>query len=115
MNQKITGFRKDLEDHWVTELDCGHSQHVRHDPPWMERLWVTTTEGRDGYIGKHLNCIRCDEFALEIGKVLIEEFQKTFLKNYQDAGISGLCEEGRLEAALGTTQSIDILKLVQGK
>jgi hypothetical protein len=40
MKQKLTGFHLDRENHWVTELDCGHAQHMRHEPPWMERPWV---------------------------------------------------------------------------
>ena len=40
MQRRITGFRQDEEQHWVAELECGHSQHVRHDPPWQVREWV---------------------------------------------------------------------------
>lgn len=32
---------------------------------------------------------------------------------YEDAGIQGLCEEGRWEAAVGAIQSIDLRKLIQ--
>ena len=31
---------------WVAELECGHTQHVRHDPPWTNRPWVSLS--RDG-------------------------------------------------------------------
>ena len=34
MNRFIIGFHEDDEHHWVAELDCGHNQHVRHDPSW---------------------------------------------------------------------------------
>ena len=37
MKQKITGFDKDDEDHWRAVLECGHRQHVRHDPPMTTR------------------------------------------------------------------------------
>jgi len=40
MEQPITGFHLDEEGHWVAELACGHFQHVRHSPPWMERFAV---------------------------------------------------------------------------
>ena len=30
----------------MAELECGHNQHVRHDPPWECRPWVVTPEGR---------------------------------------------------------------------
>ncbi len=47
--------------HWVAKLECGHNQHVRHDPPWMVREWVVTDEGRKTRLGIELNCIICDE------------------------------------------------------
>ena len=60
MKQSIIGFHKDEEDDWVAELECGHQQHVRHDPPWMLRPWVTTKEARKSRLGKELNCKKCD-------------------------------------------------------
>lgn len=60
MKQKITGFHKDEEDDWVAELACGHTQHVRHNPPWMNRPWVTTREGRQRFLGRSLDCPLCD-------------------------------------------------------
>ena len=33
MQAQVTGFHQDEEVHWVAELECGHNQHVRHDPP----------------------------------------------------------------------------------
>lgn len=55
----ITGFRQDEEGHWVAELACGHTQHVRHDPPWQSRPWVVTPEGRASRLGVPLNCVEC--------------------------------------------------------
>ncbi len=63
MNRKITGFHTDEDGHWVAELECGHSQHVRHNPPWINRPWVTTAEGRAKALGAELNCRKCDEGA----------------------------------------------------
>jgi hypothetical protein len=60
MRQPITGFHQDEEQHWVAELACGHNQHVRHDPPWMSRPWVTTEEGRAQALGQPLDCKKCD-------------------------------------------------------
>jgi hypothetical protein len=60
MKQKITGYHKDYEDHWVAQLACGHFQHVRHDPPWMTRPWVISPDGRDSMIGFELECKKCD-------------------------------------------------------
>jgi hypothetical protein len=61
MRRRIVGYRQDEEGHWVAELECGHSQHVRHDPPWQVRDWVTTPEGRASRVGAELDCRRCDE------------------------------------------------------
>jgi hypothetical protein len=57
--RKIVGFHQDEEQHWVAELECGHSQHVRHDPPWQTRSWVTTEAGRTSFIGQALRCVEC--------------------------------------------------------
>jgi hypothetical protein len=57
--RRITGFHQDEHRDWVAELECGHAQHVRHDPPWQQRPWVTTAEGRAGRIGTVLSCIVC--------------------------------------------------------
>jgi len=63
MLSKITGFHKDTEDHWVAELECGHFQHVRHNPPWNHRPWVLTPDERAGKLGHALNCKKCDQQA----------------------------------------------------
>ncbi|MDQ8023118.1 MAG: DUF3565 domain-containing protein [Moraxellaceae bacterium] len=60
MQRPITGFHLDEEQHWVAELACGHNQHVRHDPPWVSRPWVTTEVGRAGKLGARLECRKCD-------------------------------------------------------
>ena len=57
--RRIVGFHRDDEGHWVADLECGHGQHVRHDPPWQLRPWVITPEGRATYIGAVLQCVRC--------------------------------------------------------
>jgi len=57
--QPITGFHLDRENHWVAELACGHFQHVRHNPPWVERPWVVTPAGRESKLGQQLVCKKC--------------------------------------------------------
>jgi len=57
--RRITGYHQDDEGHWVAELECGHSQHVRHDPPWQVRPWVISSEGRASHLGTLLECILC--------------------------------------------------------
>ncbi len=61
MEQHITGFHQDEQGDWVAELACGHGQHVRHNPPWSERPWVTTHEQRAQRLGQRLACKRCDD------------------------------------------------------
>lgn len=63
MEQPITGFHQDDENHWVAELACGHFQHVRHNPPWFSRPWAITEEGRNSMLGSRLNCKKCDSGA----------------------------------------------------
>jgi len=40
MDRRIAGFHQDEEIFWVAELECGHQQHVRHNPPMTLRPWV---------------------------------------------------------------------------
>jgi hypothetical protein len=61
MRRKIVDYHRDDEGHWVADLECGHPQHARHQPPRMERPWVLTPEGRASRIGTELDCKRCDE------------------------------------------------------
>jgi hypothetical protein len=60
MKRPIVGYHRDEEGHWVAELACGHGQHVRHDPPWQVREWVTTEQGRTAFLGVELECVLCD-------------------------------------------------------
>jgi hypothetical protein len=43
----------------VADLACGHTQHMRHNPPWIERPWVMTPEGRQNHLGGTLDCRQC--------------------------------------------------------
>ena len=62
MKQRIIGFHEDEHGDWVADLECGHGQHVRHDPPWSQRPWVVTQEGRDTEAGRNvLLCKKCNE------------------------------------------------------
>jgi Protein of unknown function (DUF3565) len=63
MDRSIVGFHLDDEQHWVAELECGHDQHVRHNPPWVNRPWVTAPEGRAQMLGQRLPCNKCDAGA----------------------------------------------------
>lgn len=61
MERAIIGFHQDEENHWVADLECGHTRHVRHEPPWQNRPWVLTDEGRAKFLGHKLACVKCDE------------------------------------------------------
>jgi len=61
MKQAIVGFHLDELSHWVADLACGHTQHVRHDPPWQNRPWVISEQECAEKIGFELDCVVCDE------------------------------------------------------
>jgi hypothetical protein len=61
VRRAIVGFELDEVGDWIALLACGHRQHVRHRPPWQERPWVLTTEGRQGRLGSPLECAECDQ------------------------------------------------------
>lgn len=113
MKQKITGFHTDEENHWVADLECGHAQHVRHDPPFFDRPWVITEEGRKGRLNTELNCVRCDEAGLAVAKAVLAESKKKLAAEYESAGLSGLCDEGRFEAAVGSLESMPLQDIIE--
>ena len=63
MLQPIVGFHQDEEQDWVAELACGHNQHVRHNPPWTNRPWTQSAEGRASVLGRELDCRKCEQGA----------------------------------------------------
>jgi tellurite resistance-related uncharacterized protein len=69
MLRAMLGFHEDAEGHWVAELACGHSQHVRHQPPFTLRPWVLTAEGRADRVGQQLDCPLCDRREMPTGHV----------------------------------------------
>ncbi len=63
MQRAVVEFDQDEEGHWVARLECGHSQHVRHNPPWTVREWVVTEAGRRARVGGLMEFKLCHEFA----------------------------------------------------
>ena len=61
MERAIIGFEQDELGDWRAILVCGHRQHVRHNPPFVDRAWVLTEEGRSRFLGVALACKACDE------------------------------------------------------
>lgn len=58
---RVVRFRSDPNEPaaWIAELACGHTQHVRHQPPFQERPWVLTAEGRARFVGAEVECLAC--------------------------------------------------------
>jgi uncharacterized protein DUF3565 len=113
MKQPITGFHLDEENHWVADLACGHRQHMRHDPPWMERPWILTEEGRRSRLGIELECKRCDEAAHAVAQAVREALLSAARQAYEEAGLSGLCAEGRWDFALDAMRAADLTPTIQ--
>jgi tellurite methyltransferase len=67
----VEGFRQDEQGDWVADLSCLHAQHVRHSPPFRERPWVLTDEGRAAHVGSALDCPLCDRAELPEGLVVV--------------------------------------------
>lgn len=70
MRRRCVGFRRGDDGDWVAELDCLHGQHQRHQPPFQDRPWVATEDGRASRIGADFDCPRCDRAELPDGLVL---------------------------------------------
>ena len=65
----VAGFHLDVDGSWVAELSCLHGQHVRHQPPFRDRAWVTDEDGRAARIGSPIECPLCDRAELPAGLV----------------------------------------------
>jgi Protein of unknown function (DUF3565) len=96
MQRRIIGFHQDEEQHWVADLECGHAQHVRHEPPLQTRPWVLEEETRRQHLGTTLDCLLCEAPpAADEGRAARAR------EAYEDARLRGLCEDGAEEAARG--------------
>ena len=61
----ILDFHQDEDGHWVATLSCGHTQHLRHQPPWQNRAWVTEAQSRQARLGQPMRCGWCVQFDRE--------------------------------------------------
>jgi tellurite methyltransferase len=59
MQRDALDFITDPEGEWMALLACGHTQHVRHRPPLVERPWTQTQAGRRQMVGTQFNCVKC--------------------------------------------------------
>jgi hypothetical protein len=62
-SSRVLGFHQDEDGHWVVELSCGHTQHLRHLPPWQSRAWVLDARERQQRIGQAFACGWCAQGA----------------------------------------------------
>lgn len=74
MERSIVGFHQDEQGDWVAELDCYHGQHTRHNPPFFNRPWTQSEEGRASMLGTKLDCLRCDQLEFPEG---LQEYKRT--------------------------------------
>ena len=74
MQRTITSFHLDALNDWVAKLDCHHNQHVRHKPPFFNRPWTQSEEGRASMLGTRLDCVRCDQLEFPEG---LHEYKRT--------------------------------------
>ena len=82
MKRAISSFRRDEHGDWIAALDCGHLQHVRHRPPFVNRPWIVRENTRNAMIGAELDCPRCDRMEWPDGFVparKTREFDETTL------------------------------------
>lgn len=56
---RLLDFRQDEHGDWVAVLSCGHTQHLRHQPPWQNRAWVLDARQRQAQLGKAFACGWC--------------------------------------------------------
>lgn len=64
VQRTIAAWTEDEHGDWVAHLSCLHRQHVRHVPPFRDRPWVRSAEGRAEHLGTDLDCPLCDRAEL---------------------------------------------------
>src|SRR5260370_29846070 len=72
MKQKIVGFHRDKHADWVADLQCGHTQHEPHRPPWQQRPWVTTSEGRRSRLGIETRLQKVRRLSINIKSLRVD-------------------------------------------
>ncbi|AAZ36626.1 DUF3565 domain-containing protein [Pseudomonas savastanoi pv. phaseolicola] len=59
----VLNLQQDQEGHWIALLSCGHTQHLRHQPPWQSRAWVLDPIKRQQMTGQAFRCGWCANAA----------------------------------------------------
>jgi tellurite methyltransferase len=107
MQRTIRGFHQDDVGDWVAELDCGHTQHMRHKPPWENRAWVVTEQGRAQKLGQALECSLCPAPELPSGAVAYRRTGEFTERTIPD----GLKREHRTKRGVWATVVVEAGKL----
>lgn len=106
MKRRIIGFHQDEFGDWVAELSCNHGQHVRHQPPFQVREWVTHEQGRRQQIGAELKCRKCDDepHFLRDNRTLVRRYYDELWNQWKLELISELlAEDFRFRGSLGVS------------
>ncbi|MDM8347387.1 DUF3565 domain-containing protein [Pseudomonas sp. sp1636] len=56
---RLIDFSQDADGHRLAILSCGHTQHLRHLPPWQNRAWVLDPIQRSTRLGQPFTCGWC--------------------------------------------------------
>lgn len=125
MERAITGFRRGDDGHWVADLACLHSQHVRHQPPFRLAPWVLDEGERAARVGLPLDCPLCDRAELP-GDLVLDRTTATWDPSTMPAALRrahrvgkatwGLLHvvDGRIRFRARTTPPIDAVVEVGG-
>ena len=64
MRRRINGFVRDEHGDWIARLDCHHSQHIRHQPPFRDAPWIHDDDAHAERVATLLDCPLCDRAQL---------------------------------------------------
>jgi tellurite methyltransferase len=67
VERPITSYHQDGVGDWLAELECGHNQHLRHQPPFQLRAWILDPEGRSARLGTPLDSAFCGRAEMPDG------------------------------------------------
>jgi len=122
MMRRIAGFHQDELSDWVADLECGHTQHVRHQPPFQMRPWVVSVLGRRSRLGCELECKKCDEEPQQIaaGRNLVRRYYSELWNGWNVSLVNELLTpDFRFRGSLGSQTRgreafVDYLRTIQG-
>lgn len=106
MKRQIIGFHQDEFGDWVAELACNHNQHVRHQPPFQARHWVTSEEGRRQQLGAELECPKCNDEPghLRDNRMLVRRYYDELWNQWKFELVADLlAEDFRFRGSAGLT------------